>query len=94
MVAGVDCCKDFYGYVQTHPRPPQVAKVCHLVIIGCATALADILRRRFGTPDILYDSRGYVKGWDDDIQMMNLDGERVNQAKYKVARLWNNTDGS
>lgn len=83
MVAGVDCCRDFVLL--------ELLKLPQLVIIGCATALADILRRRFSTPDVLYDSRGYVKCSGDDIQMRNLDGERVSQAKHKVARLWNNT---
>ncbi|KAF2004706.1 hypothetical protein P154DRAFT_519182 [Amniculicola lignicola CBS 123094] len=31
------------------------------VIIGCAPAFASMIRRRFGTPDVSYDSRGYIR---------------------------------
>ncbi|KAJ4985185.1 hypothetical protein SVAN01_09321 [Stagonosporopsis vannaccii] len=64
------------------------------VIIGCAPAFAGIIRRRFGTADVSYDSRGYVKRPSDNVKMKDLASDKASRSKRRATRLWKDKNGS
>jgi hypothetical protein len=43
------------------------------VIIGCAPAFAAIIHKLFGSLAVSYDSRGYVRRPDDEVEMASSD---------------------
>ncbi|KAF3006903.1 hypothetical protein E8E13_011153 [Curvularia kusanoi] len=64
------------------------------VVICCAPAFAGIIRRRFGTPDVSYNSRGYVKRSTEaiNIKAMKQDGNK--RARRIDEMLWTEDQGS
>lgn len=64
------------------------------VIIGCAPAFAGVIRRRFGTPYVSYDSRGYVKRNNKDIELKGLGDKKASRSERKDTKLWNIEEGS
>ncbi|KAF3050155.1 hypothetical protein E8E11_010361 [Didymella keratinophila] len=71
-----------------------VIKSSMAVIIGCAPAFTGLIRRRFGTPDVSYNSRGYVKRSTDDIKMKSLESDNTGKAKRRNQELWTDCYGS
>ena len=64
------------------------------IIIGCAPAFAGLIRRQFGTHDVSYNSRGYVKRSPHDIKMKSLESDNTNKSKRKDQELWTDGHGS
>ncbi|KAF2621104.1 hypothetical protein BU25DRAFT_253525 [Macroventuria anomochaeta] len=71
-----------------------VIEISMTVIISCTSAFAGIIRRRFGTPDVSYNSRGYVKRSTDNTKIKSLESGYTSQSKRKDQVLWTDGHGS
>lgn len=95
MVADVDCYRNLDGYVfAVRDSRLILLTPTKAVIIGCAPAFAGLIRRRFGTPDVSYNSRGYVKRSTEKIKLKSLESGNTKKLKRRDQELWTDGHGS
>jgi hypothetical protein len=95
MAADVDCHRAVDGYTVTLTPPPRNPLMpVPAVIIGCAPPFATIIKNRFGTEGVSYDSRGFVKRSTENIKMKSGGSGSTDRPELKDDVLWTDGHGS
>jgi hypothetical protein len=83
------------GRLLHFPDARLSANISLAVIIGCAPPFAAIIKGRFGSPDVSYDSRGYVKqSKSEEIKMKSMGSASTDPQENKGGVSWNDAHES
>lgn len=78
------------GTLLHSPNARLSANISLAVIIGCAPPFAAIIKSRFGTPDVSYDSRGYIKqSKSEEIKMKSMGSGSTDPRENRGDISWN-----